>query len=83
MTQIEAHQKLIRFLTISYKKNLKAVLVITGKGLKADGGTGVLRQIVPEWLNEIPVREFIKAFDHASPGDGGEGALYVLLRRSK
>jgi DNA-nicking Smr family endonuclease len=59
------------------------VLVITGKGLRADGGGGVLRNAVPRWMNEPPNRERILAFAHATPPDGGEGALYVLLRRTR
>jgi len=59
------------------------VLVITGKGLKPDGTLGVLRHGVPHWLNLPPNRERVLAFCHATPADGGEGALYVLLRRPR
>ncbi len=82
-TQDEAHQALEGFLARSHAIGRRCVLVITGKGLRADGGEGVLRNAVPRWMNEAPNRERILAFTHATPRDGGEGALYVLLRRKR
>jgi DNA-nicking Smr family endonuclease len=39
--------------------------------------------MVPRWLNEHPNRSRVLAFCHAPAAQGGEGALYVLLRRLK
>jgi len=83
MTQSQAYDGVCRFLESARKNGRRAVLVITGKGLRRDGQFGVLRSAVPRWLNEPPLRDWIKAFDYAAPRDGGEGALYVLLRRRK
>ena len=83
MTQSQAHDRVYRFLEAARNNGLRTVLVITGKGLRRDGQIGVLRSAVPQWLNELPLRDWIKAFDHAAPRDGGEGALYILLRRRK
>ena len=83
MIRIEAHEAIIRFIENAYYSNKRAVLVITGKGLRRDGSIGVLRSAVPQWLNELPMRDWVRAFDHAAPRDGGEGALYILLRRPK
>ena len=83
MSQLEAHERVCRFLEAARNKGCRAVLVITGKGRREDGGIGVLRIAVPRWLNEPPLRDWIKAFDYAAPRDGGEGALYILLRRRK
>ena len=83
MIQSEAHERMCRFLEASRNSGYRAVLVITGKGLRRDGQIGILRSAVPRWLNEPPLRDWIKAFDHAIPRDGGEGALYILLRRRK
>ncbi len=80
MTQEQAHRALGDFLADSQAGGRRAVLVITGKGA---GGTGILREAVPKWLNEGANREMIRAFSHATPKDGGEGALYVLLKRLK
>ena len=83
MNQAEAYSRLSRFLEVARNNGSRTVLVITGKGLRRDGQIGVLRSTVPRWLNEPPLRDWIKAFDHASPRDGGKGALYILLRRRK
>ncbi len=53
------------------------------KGPTDSGNGGVLRDAVPRWLNEAPLREHVLAFSHARPDDGGAGALYVLLRRRR
>ena len=80
MTQEQAHRTLGDFLAASQAAGRRSVLVITGKGA---GGTGILRDAVPQWLNEGANRKMIRAFSHAAPKDGGEGALYVLLKRLK
>ncbi len=76
MTQDKAHYALGDFLADSQAAGRRSVLVITGKGRGKDGGgTGVLREAVPKWLNESANRGMIRAFSHAAPKDGGEGAL--------
>ncbi|GAB6052461.1 Smr/MutS family protein [Magnetospira thiophila] len=79
MTRAQAHGALRSYLMQAQLQGKKCVLVITGRGLKRDGEIGVLRQAVPEWLNDL--RGLVHAFHYAAPQDGGEGALYVLLRR--
>jgi DNA-nicking Smr family endonuclease len=49
----------------------------------AGRGAGVLREAVPRWLNEPPLRPRVIAFTYAQPKDGGHGALYVLLKRPR
>ena len=92
-TQSEAHTALIVAIARARASGHRCVLVVTGKGGKAvavppTGGryaegrtTGVLRANVPRWLNEPPLRAHVMAFAAARPRHGGEGALYVLLRR--
>jgi DNA-nicking Smr family endonuclease len=79
-TQEEAHRLLDGFLAASQANGQRCVLVITGKGY-GSAGAGVLKTMVPRWLNEQPNRARVLAFCHAVPAHGGEGALYVLLRR--
>ena len=83
MTQTQAHRSLLGFMERSHAGGKRTVLVITGKGLTRHGDIGVLRQAVPRWLNEPPLRAWIRGFDYAAPADGGEGALYILLRRKR
>ncbi|MCP5370443.1 MAG: Smr/MutS family protein [Hyphomicrobiales bacterium] len=82
LTQDEAHRALNAFLAAAQDADRRCVLVITGKGSVRDGG-GVLRTNVPRWLNEPANRSRVNAFSHASPRDGGEGALYVMVKRRK
>jgi len=81
LTQAEAHRALNAFLEASTAAGKREVLVITGKGTRRDGSIGVLRQAVPRWLNDYPNRALVVAFSHAAPKDGGEGALYVRLKK--
>lgn len=83
MTQDQAHRALNAFIEASASAGRRCVLVITGKGGKGDGSIGVLRQQVPRWLNQSPLRPLVLAFSYATPKDGGEGALYVLLKRKR
>ena len=83
LTQAEAHRALIAFIQTSRDQGKRAVLVITGKGLRETGEIGVLRRSVPGWLNAPPLKPLIRAFDYAARQHGGEGALYVLLRRNR
>lgn len=83
MTQAEAHRALDAFIDAASRAGRRCVLVITGKGGSGGGTVGVLRQQVPRWLNQATLRPLILAFSHARPKDGGEGALYVLLKRKR
>lgn len=81
LTQAEAHRALDAFLDAAWHAGKREVLVITGKGTRADGSIGVLREQVPRWLNAHPNRAKVVAFSYAAPKDGGEGALYVRLKK--
>ncbi|HSO42909.1 MAG TPA: Smr/MutS family protein [Rhodospirillales bacterium] len=83
MTQSEAYAALGSFLAAAQAAGKRCVLVITGKGYRSDGAVGVLRTNVPHWLNQPDNRARILAFAYAAAADGGEGALYVLLRRRR
>ncbi|MDX1484084.1 MAG: Smr/MutS family protein [Alphaproteobacteria bacterium] len=83
MTREEAHQNLTRFLKASIRAGRRCVLVITGKGLRGETGSGVLRSEFPRWLNEAALRPMILSFAVAQPKDGGGGAFYVYLRKER
>jgi DNA-nicking Smr family endonuclease len=82
MTQAEAHDALQRFLRRAQAEGAKFVLVITGKG-GPGGDRGVLRRQVPLWLALPDMRACVLGFDVAHVGHGGEGALYVRLRKAR
>jgi DNA-nicking Smr family endonuclease len=92
MRQSEAHTALRGFLMKAHAKGQRWVLVITGKGGAPrrasepdDYGRveerGVLRRNVPRWLAEPELRTIVVGFSEAAIRHGGEGALYVQLRR--
>src|SRR6266516_634578 len=84
MTQTRAHHRLLTFLQRAHRDGFTFVLVITGKGRAgADPERGVLRRQVPQWLNLPEFRSLVVGFEEAHIGHGGEGALYVRIRRSK
>ena len=80
MRQDEAHGLLLSFLSRAHAGGLRYVLVITGKGSSA-ASDGVLRRSVPSWLATPSFRGYVSGYEDASRGHGGEGALYVRLRR--
>lgn len=82
MTQTRAHRALSGFLQRAHHDGLTFVLVITGKG-RSGGESGVLRRQVPEWLSLPEFRAFVVGFEEAHIGHGGEGALYVRIRRAR
>ena len=82
-TQHEAHAALLRFLHRAQGNGAKTVLVITGKGGGRDSERGVLKRQVPMWLALPEFRGLVVGFGDAAIGHGGEGALYVRVRRAK
>ena len=84
MTQTRAHRALAGFLQRAHLDGLSFVLIITGKGKAgAESERGVLRRQVPQWLSQPEFRALVVGFEEAHIGHGGEGALYVRVRRSK
>lgn len=77
MTQVQAHNNLLRFVEYSYRHGRRTILVITGKG---SGGEGVLRQAVPQWMATQEFRSYISGIQQAHISHGGSGAFYVRLR---
>ena len=66
----------------------RTVLVITGKGLKKVNGDprtiierGVLRTMLPIWLNSPELSQLVAGWDQSAQGHGGAGAWYVRLKR--
>lgn len=86
-TQSEAHAALLQFLRRAQHDGARYVLVITGKGRLGGGDifreVGVLRRQVPQWLRLPEFRPYVTGFEDAHPAHGGEGALYVHVRRSR
>lgn len=88
MTQEDAHHALSGFIRRCHAAGHRTVLVITGKGAtgRDDGDVvprprGVLRRNVPRWLASPDIGPLVISYTTAHIRHGGEGALYVRLRR--
>ena len=80
MTQDQAHDRLYFFLADQRARDARHVLVVTGKG-RSLGSEGVLKRMVPVWLSSPRFAELVSGYASASRHHGGEGAIYVRLRR--
>ncbi|WP_340321995.1 Smr/MutS family protein [Chelatococcus albus] len=88
LRQAEAHGALVAFLVRARARGARVVLVVTGKGGAPHHGDpfgerGVLRRLVPQWLCLPDLRSVVLGFEEAGREHGGEGALYVRLRRRR
>ncbi len=80
LNQDQARAALTGFILRGRAENRRTILVITGKGALGDG---VLRRRVPEWLAEPPLRKIVAGLSEAHRRHGGDGALYVALKRAE
>jgi len=78
LDQDRAKAALEVFLIRAWSEGYRAALVITGKGTR---GEGVLRRRAPEWLAAPGLRDIVAGVSEAHRHHGGEGALYVALKR--
>jgi DNA-nicking Smr family endonuclease len=90
MRQREAHGALRSFLLVCSARGDRHVLIITGKGVSLERSRdylaeerGVLRRLVPQWLAEPDLRNLVVSYTASHVRHGGDGALYVKLRRPR
>ena len=76
--RFEAEDQLRAFLSQSQARGLRAVLVVTGQGRR---GGGVIRASIHEWLQGHALRGVVSGFAMAHRRHGGDGAIYVTLKR--
>lgn len=86
-TLAQAQPRLTQFILDNAEDGRRLVLVITGKGRGDDGPlpvrSGALRHAVPHWLHSLPLKSVVLQVTQAHQRHGGEGALYVYLRRRR
>jgi len=93
MTEKSAHRALATFLRGAWSRGLRLVIVVTGKGARAaapdapfemgDGSRGILKTMAPRWLAEPELAGFVADVLPAHRSHGGQGALYVYLRKKR
>ena len=89
MTEAAAHRALLGFLVRAQSGGVRLALVITGVGNPGahEGAEwmrtphGVLKEMVPRWLNEKDFAPLTSGWARAHRRHGGDGALYVYLRK--
>jgi DNA-nicking Smr family endonuclease len=82
LTAAEARRDLRIAIAEARQEGVRCLHVIHGRGRHSEGGA-VLRESLPDWLAKAPLDRHVMAFATALPEDGGEGAVYVLLRRAR
>ncbi|MGL4405410.1 MAG: Smr/MutS family protein [Notoacmeibacter sp.] len=80
LTQDEAHGLLLSFIARAAQRHLRTVLIITGKG-RSPKSEGALKRAVPLWLAQPAFAMHVSGTADAAQSHGGEGALYVRLRK--
>jgi DNA-nicking Smr family endonuclease len=97
LTREAAVTALQSFLTRAHARDLRTVLVITGKGNSPYAGhtlhgreeylaperTGIIKRAVADWLKDPASGPLVAGFQPAHPKHGGGGAYYVRLRRRR
>ena len=69
-----------KYISNAYEKNIRNILIITGKGYN---NAGILKKEVPLWLNEQKIFNLLVNFEIAPKEFGGEGALLVKIKKNK
>ncbi len=80
MTVADAEKAFSAFLAECKNRDRHCILIIHGKGFGSEGKRSVIKNKISSWLRQ---RQDISAFHSAKPGDGGTGAVYVMLKGKK
>ena len=81
----------------AYNKNKRCLLVITGKGVRTNNENnedanlekkpklfyGKIKNSITTWIGEDEIKNYILTYQKAGIEHGGDGALFVYLRRKK
>ena len=76
-TLYSAKLLLQKFISNCYEKNIRNVLIITGKG---QNNKGALKEEVPKWLSDKLFNKYVVNFYVAPSQFGGDGALLVRIK---
>ena len=90
---IEAQEKFISEVKKNYNKNKRCLLIITGKGVhkKIENEQdvnprlfyGKIKNSIINWIKEDDLKKYILTYQDAGIEHGGDGALFVYLRKKK
>ena len=90
---VEAQEKFKSEVKKNYNKNNRCLLIITGKGVhkKAENEEetnpklfyGKIKNSIINWINDDDLKKYILTYQDAGFEHGGDGALFVYLRKKK
>ncbi len=87
----EANSVVKKFINKSFEKGFKKILIITGKGSRSKSHENpyiseklsTLQSSVPEYINnDQTISAKVRKITQASKKDGGEGAIYIFLKKT-
>jgi DNA-nicking Smr family endonuclease len=67
------------FLREAQEADVPSVRIVYGKGKRSPGGRGVLREVIPHWL-ETEGRDLVRRFERRPDTSGQDGAVVVWIR---
>ena len=88
----EANKITENFITRAFSENIYKLIIVTGKGLHSENekdpyvskDLSILKYSVPEFIsNNRNLMSMINEITDAKIEDGGEGALYIFLKKNK
>ena len=88
----EANNSIENFIVASYQENINKLIVVTGKGIHSQNekdpyvskDLSILKYSVPEFIsNNKNLMKIIYEMKDAKIEDGGSGAFYIFLKKSK
>ena len=88
----EANKKVKKFIIKSYNSGYKKLIIVTGKGLRSktfdnpfvSEQMSILKNSVPDYIsNDGDLSNIVKNISKADMRDGGDGAIYISLKRLK
>ena len=80
LTIDNAREDLQDFIHFAQQRQMRCVLLVHGKGYRANVEQPVLKNRVNSWLRQHPD---VLAFSSARPRDGGTGAVYILIKKAQ
>ncbi len=89
---IDAYHIFKKEIKKTYEKNKRCILIITGKGLKPNRNEsgqkpklfhGKIKNSIMSWIKEDDLKDYILTYQDAGFEHGGDGAIFIYLRKNK
>ena len=68
------------FLAEAQEEGLGSVCIVYGKGKRSPGGRGVLREVIPNWLDGTTGRRYVRRWERRPDATGADGGMIVWVR---